>query len=63
MADDMDTEPTSEEYNGPDPTEKPGSEQDVGDDRASTGVAGADDVPGEAGAKRGPREEDEDQGI
>ena len=66
MSEDRGTEPISEEYDGPDPTEqepKPGSEQVVGDDESDYGGAGADDVPGEAGAERGPREADEDQGV
>jgi hypothetical protein len=63
MSEDLGTEPISEKYDGPDPTEKPGSEQVVGDDASDYGGAGTDDVPGEEGAKRGPREEDEDQGV
>jgi hypothetical protein len=66
MSEDLGTEPLSEDYDGPDPTEqepKTGSEQAVGDDESDDGGAGADDAPGEEGAKRGPREEDEDQGV
>jgi hypothetical protein len=66
VSEDLGTEPISEKYDGPDPTEqapKPGSEQVVGDDESDYGGAGADDGPGEAGAERGPREEDEDQGV
>jgi hypothetical protein len=67
MSEDLGTEPLSEDYDGPDPTEhepKPGSEQVVADDESDYGGAGADDVPGEeGGATRGPREEDEDQGV
>ena len=62
MSEDLGTEPISEEYDGPDPTEqepKPGSEQVVGDDESDYGGAGAD----ESGAERGPSDEDEDQGI
>jgi hypothetical protein len=60
MSEDLGTEPLSEEYDGPDPTEqepKPGSEQVVGDDESDYGGAGAKD------AERGPSDEDEDQGI
>ena len=62
MSEDLGTEPLSEEYDGPDPTEqepKPGSEQVVGDDESDGGGAGT----GGEGAERGPSEEDEDQGI
>lgn len=60
MSEDLGTEPISEEYDGPDPTDespKPGSEQAVGDDESDYGGAGAE------GAERGPSEQDEDQGT
>ena len=58
----------SDEYEGPAPPTgtTPGSEQEIGDDESDYGGAGApdpEDFPGEEGAERGPREEDEDQGV
>jgi hypothetical protein len=66
MSEDLGTDPISEEYDGPDPTEqepKPGSEQVVGDDESGYGGTGTGGEPGGEGAERGPSEEDEDQGV
>jgi hypothetical protein len=63
MSEHSPTEPMPDEPR-PDPARvKPGSEQVVGDDETEYGGAGTDGDVDPEGENRGPREEDEDQGV